>query len=320
MDGNITYLCVHHFTIGGLPLQFFSIPFGVLVLFQNLLTIIIIHRTPKLHTHANIVLASIACGDIYLALVYIGDGIIYLPGVRNTMRPNPFLEASTCGAGYSSLLLSVSQLGFIAVDRYIHIVNPLYYIAHITKRRVYTIIACFWIVGLVYGIIPVIMYRSTSNDNICLIARPPFEYIVVPVVLYHVEIVLMFVCYFRIARLAFQRKKASHARQLGLNGDTLNRENFNHSRVAAWKSVTFFATMCGIFVVCTYPAVLAILISSVDSFPLSVFMPLMFLFLIHSVLNFFVYFNMNKDFCQGFKKIIADIQHKFMKTNTRNGN
>ncbi|CAG5119936.1 unnamed protein product [Candidula unifasciata] len=299
--------------VNGFPTPYISLPFSIVLLIQNLLTIIIIRRTPKLHTHANIVVASIAGGDIYLALVCITSGIVYLPGVRNTKLNNALLEASMCGAGYSSLLLSVSQLGLIAIDRYTYIVYPLYYMARITKRRIYKTIACFWLVGIVYGLVPLFVYRNASDYNICLITRPPFEYIAVPIVLYQVEVILIFVCYFIIARLAFQRKKASRVRQLGFNGGISSREAFITGRTAAWRSVKFFATMYGIFFACTYPAVLAILINSVDSFPLSVFVPLMFLFFMHSMFNFFAYLNMNKDFCLGFK-------HLFMRKIRNNRN
>lgn len=175
MVGNRTYTCAHNSAADELTLAYISVPIGDFVVTQNVLSIVIIRRSPKLHTNANIVVASIACGDIYLSLVYAVDGILYLPGVVDPLWNHAVLDACICGAGYSSLLLSVSQLGLIAVDRYIHIAHPLYYMAHVTRPRVYATIALFWLVALVYGLIPIFVYRDTSSYTKCLIVSPPLN-------------------------------------------------------------------------------------------------------------------------------------------------
>ena len=57
-----------------------------------------------------------------------------------------------CAMNYCLIVVSMMTLGFISIDRFVHIVYPLQYLEIITVRRIRIMIAWTWIQGLIIGI------------------------------------------------------------------------------------------------------------------------------------------------------------------------
>jgi len=56
-----------------------------------------------------------------------------------------------CAMNYCLIVVSMMTLGFVSVDRFIHIVYPLHYINIVTATRVRITIIWTWIQGLIIG-------------------------------------------------------------------------------------------------------------------------------------------------------------------------
>ncbi|XP_065121572.1 trace amine-associated receptor 13c-like [Paramisgurnus dabryanus] len=138
---------------------FFSL-LSVWTVFLNLLVIISISHFKKLHTPTNMLILSLAVADLLVGLI-----IMPLEAIR-------LIE--TCwyfGDNFCRLFLiimgllistSLSNLVFIAVDRYVAVCHPLLYPQKITTTKTIIIICVSWFYSSAYNIAAVI---TTSQSK-----------------------------------------------------------------------------------------------------------------------------------------------------------
>ncbi|CAG5119123.1 unnamed protein product [Candidula unifasciata] len=162
MSDNFTSVCVQDFKHYAVPFSISWTALSVLVIAQSLLITFIIWRSPTLHTNTNMLVLSVTASDIFWAVSCIINATLNTALSNNMVANAVLLDTFLMGVSYSSLMLSMNQLGVIAADRYINIVHPFFYIKHITRRRVVTIIICYWILAIVYGAIPLLVYGDTN--------------------------------------------------------------------------------------------------------------------------------------------------------------
>ncbi|CAG5123688.1 unnamed protein product, partial [Candidula unifasciata] len=152
MKINFTSACADD--VNELAINISWIILSMLVIVQSLLIIFIIWRSPKLHTNTNMLIVSVSAGDIFFAVSCEINATLGLLFSSNIVAELVLMDTFMMGALFSTLMLSMNQMGVIAADRYINIVHPFFYIKHVTKRRVLLNIICYWILALVYGAIP----------------------------------------------------------------------------------------------------------------------------------------------------------------------
>jgi hypothetical protein len=164
MNTNFTSMCAE-INIGSVfSVGYFAVPCGAFVLCQNLITILTIWRWPKLHTNANIFIVSVSLTDILLSLSYSINHLVHI-----TLFSSVFFMFATL---YSNALLSMNQMGTIAVDRYIYIAHLFFYMKNITKKRVIITLACVWGMSLVFLITPLFVYTDVKYHNRCINLNP----------------------------------------------------------------------------------------------------------------------------------------------------
>lgn len=274
---------------------------GCCVIFLLITVIVTICRTTALHNNTNFLLASINVSDLLNAITLILYSSAYIPSLRkyidNKYILDLFVLAMSCSGYYSAVI----HLTVIAIDRYLYILKPFYYIKHMNKSQITKILFAVWIFTLVLFITPIVFFRNDKYHRKCIITNPPVEYYFTGVAIGCVCFIVVCVCYFRIACVAFQRKKARNSRrqqQETANDAVLSRIN----RKAAMKSVKFFVAMFGTYFFCFIPSLIITLLNILSvKKPAYISILSVLGFYVHIIINLFIYLNMSKDFRLGMK-------------------
>lgn len=307
MANNKTSQCVPDYLLNGFYMGYVVIPLCFVGMCLNILSIVTIRSNRKLHTNANMVIVSVAAADILLNLGYIGNLLLHFPSLNKRLLNAFIVDTVFLGVTYASVMLSVTQMGVIAVDRYIYIAHPFYYRKHFTNIYFYVIIVCFWLVAIPYAMLPMFVYTGSVYHQQCILRHPPKEYFYPLAVFYQITCVVIVYFYLKIAILAFRRKRASRPRHVTGN-DVVNVNALPNNRSSAFKSVKFFAIVCGVYICFTSPGCLAILFSNTYYIPRFLYAFCMYFYFIHSIVNFFVFLNMNKDFLRGVEKTFVNVR------------
>ncbi|XP_051973777.1 trace amine-associated receptor 13c-like [Xyrauchen texanus] len=118
--------------------------------FLNLLVIISISHFKKLHTPTNLLILSLAVADMLVGLI-----VMPMDGIR-LIETCWYFGDTACGLfliTISSLLsVSLCNLVFIAVDRYMAVCHPLLYPQKITTTKTVLIICHGWCCSIMYNI------------------------------------------------------------------------------------------------------------------------------------------------------------------------
>jgi hypothetical protein len=213
------------------------------------------------------------------------------------------------GACYSSVLLTTVHMGLFALDRYFQIVHPFFYRNFATKRRAIVTLTSVWISGIIYTIIPLILYSYDEFIGKCTILNPPLVYYSLGVGVYLVVLIIVFLCYFKIALVAFNHKKAANARRLQTSEAAVGIP-LRNNRLVALRSVKFFVLMFGVYFVCSFPPVVSTGISEVYNMPPVGQTMFIFLMPLHSIVNFFIYVTFSNDFSRVLRLKISALRQK----------
>lgn len=284
----------------GVPLFVVGIAISVSVICVSLLIIVTIWKTPALHSNTNFFIASVAVSAMLLAVTFVVCAFTYYCGLGLHVRQWELFETFILGTIYSMNTSTALHLTIMAIDRYMCIFNPFYYIKHMTRKRTFTLILFTWSISLLNFTIALIFYRGKHFHTQCVFLHPPVEYFSILTTLGLISFGVASACYIRIARLAFERKRAMNSRRA---------QNYSSNNIieangkAAVKSIQFCVAMFGTIGVCYFPY-LVIITMSLLSYNVSnyVFIPSLYLMHIHSLVEFAIYLKQNKDFCVGVQK------------------
>lgn len=197
-------------------------------------------------------------------------------------------------------------MGILSIERYLRISYPFLYIRCMPRQRIFKILLCAWVAALVNTIIPVIFYRHEKYHTNCINTHPPLVYFSVNAAIVLVTIIIIVFCYSKIAYLAIKHNKSANARRLQArceNGDNINRKHWT----TLLKSIKFCAIMCGIYFACAVPAVVTLSVGFSHVILEFLTRITVYIFSLHSLLNFFVSCRMNRDFFQALKKMFRDV-------------
>ncbi|CAG5121083.1 unnamed protein product [Candidula unifasciata] len=291
---NETHACVIHSNFG-MYIVFITLIISSLSIIECMVVIFVTWFTVTLHSNTNILVASLAVNDLLLAIAFMGNQVSVVPGFLLPSVKSKLFMSLIYGVSSGSTKLSIMHMMVIAVDRYIQIAHPFYYMKAMTKKKIYVILICLWITCLIFIIIPVTIFYNDKYYRECIILHQPLAYSVVGVAMYFISLIMIFFCYFKIAHVAFKHKQSAISRRLGCNlaqSETEQRENMK----AALRSVKYLALMFGVFFVATCPPFLLTSLGYRYSFSENVYLGLFSLVPIHSVINFLIYGYMNQEF------------------------
>lgn len=284
-------------------LQFYiGIILSLCVFIPNILTIVTIWRTLKLHTNTNIFTISLAFIDLLTGISGLVQSIFYSPLLKQSSINDYIFSTITLGISYSSVVLSCTHIAIAAIDRYICITHPFYYIVNVTKASLLRKLTVIWLIGFVYLILPSFLYTGEIHHRKCILVQPPSEYYIASLVIGSLNYIIVFVCYSKIARVAFRHNKAANKRRLRV-GNVSKAMRLEISYKTSMKSIKFFVVCFGTYFIFTFPPALATGLLLL-SYPI----PDYILYLMfgasqmHSVSNFFIHIHMCKDFSEAVKK------------------
>lgn len=285
-----------------LAATYISSVFSCCVMFVCLLTIATIWRTVELHNNINYFIVSFAVCSMLLSLISTAVPAFYALNFGGYTDGENILETVILGVSYSPIFSSVLHLTAMAIDRFVYVLKPLYYITNMTRKYMTVILLIIWVSTIIYSITPITVYRNRSINTKCIFVMP-LEFYVVCLVMDVICYITIFGCYFRIAYVAFQREKARTARKQQSNvPHQVNIVATNWK--AAVKSIKFFAAMFGIFCVCYTPLVITTLMTHLFlNVPIYIVIPSHYIFQIHPALNCILNYNMNSHFRFGVKKL-----------------
>ncbi|XP_033126786.1 octopamine receptor beta-2R-like [Anneissia japonica] len=132
----------------------------------NALVFLTVYSIPSLHTVSNVLLASLSCSDFLSAVI--GAPLAIYVNINSGVT---FRDTSLKGDVfyiplYISCPVSVWHLFFISLDRYFAISYPYKYQMHATIQRVFYFIILSWVLGIVWGIVP--LFGGLEIDEDCL--------------------------------------------------------------------------------------------------------------------------------------------------------
>ncbi|CAG5119128.1 unnamed protein product, partial [Candidula unifasciata] len=180
---------------------------------ESLLVVCVIWFTERLQRNTDILVASLAINDLILGFAFTSNQILTVPlGVVYPIDTK-LLSCIVSGLSSGTTNLSMMHMGMIAIDRYIQIAYPFYYMKAMTKTRTYSILLVLWIVNFIFFIIPPTVYNNDQYHKRCILLHQPIVYYSAGFTTYVTSLVLVFVCYLKIAHVAFRHKKASESRR-----------------------------------------------------------------------------------------------------------
>ncbi|XP_056323520.1 trace amine-associated receptor 13c-like [Danio aesculapii] len=138
---------------------------SVFAVFLNLLVIISISHFRQLHTPTNMIVLSLAVADLIVGMI-----VIPLMGIR-FIESCWYFGETFCSVfsfiAYTVVSVSLGNLVFVSVDRYIAVSDPLRYTVRVTTDRIVICIVINWLCCCVYSVIMLYntMFYPETHDG-----------------------------------------------------------------------------------------------------------------------------------------------------------
>lgn len=261
----------------------------------NSLVLYIFIKKLKLKSNTNKFIVSLAVADLFTGTAA-GIQIFYFffPSISQDMMLC-FLRYQLIGF---TTLVSQMTVTFTTCDRYIAICHPHKYVSIMTTKTTICLCIVLWIVPLIYHILPFIGLNKWQEGNPCLylILYPRSYYLVSTVVIYLFSIAsfMMYICILKVAWRYYSRIKPAEA----TTGTAATKHKTMERDVRGAKLtgiVTLAFTICWIPYL-TFPFQKGIGIDDTSGTTFNVANWLVFLGLLNSIVNPFIYAWKRRDF------------------------
>lgn len=262
-----------------------------LAIFGNVLVISAFYKYQKLRNVTNYFVVSLALSDIFISTFSIPLWAVHVltgpdPKWEN-IHPSAFIiwgvSDIICG------LTSIFNLTCISVERYICISSPLHYYQRMRGRRAIIIIVFIWIIAVLLA-----AARAIFRHTLII-----FE-VMYTVIGFFIPLLIMVVMYSMIFRVALKQVKKI---DIPINGTTKKFRLRKEIKAAKTLGIVISA-----FIVCWSPFFVlnfyAICHSCYLSLPFDIIIAAKWFHYVNSVLNPLIYARMNKDFRDGFTRIL----------------
>ena len=185
---------------------------GVALFLENSLLIFVIASNKSLYTNTNILVASLAVTDLVVGIQCCLIGLTGLSvGIRSLLAT---INSDLHAFDMLMLSISVSLVGVsllhvfcLAVDRYLFVLWPFHYRQCVTRSRVLAVAAAIWILGLVYTLLPLVLYHDTRHRQTCILSEIPSSFGYVPVgCVYLICLVVVTYCTTGLVKIARQHR------------------------------------------------------------------------------------------------------------------
>ncbi|BFZ18853.1 hypothetical protein BsWGS_21892 [Bradybaena similaris] len=285
-------------------LNIFYIVGGVIIVIENVLMAVVIIRTPRLHSMANIFVTSLAVADAIVGFINVLTGVFFI-----IVTPGDWIFIKVITAFYvcymGSTMGAYLHITIIAIDRYLYIVHPFVYFKYVNQRLAVTVLLALWILMSVYMLTvaiiltekPVCFVNDFMHLNIAYIDRCISMFI----------LSVTFLAYFRIAALSLKHRQSIASVNVAVLSSSANASQQENVRTGLsgdswrhkWTTMRFYLVMTGSIAVMIFPMTICTFISGfdvkIDDNVLNVFYLLPTL---QSGFNVFINIFLNSDFKQ----------------------
>ncbi|XP_046342695.1 alpha-2Db adrenergic receptor-like [Haliotis rufescens] len=163
---------------------------------------------------SNMFIVNLSITDLTSAVVVLGSALVAMSTDRWPMG-QAWCDI-VCYVNYCMIIVSMLNLCFISVDRYIAIVHSLHYNLLMTRRKVFLMIAYSWFQGSMFGCVPVI-FRWVKYDYweaICAIQwhkqrEKALYYVIIAFIMcFLVPGLILIICYCQILKTIKTKQQA----------------------------------------------------------------------------------------------------------------
>ncbi|XP_071106598.1 adenosine receptor A3-like [Haliotis cracherodii] len=283
---------------------------SVVIIGGNVLTILAVKRTPRLHTVPNIYVVSLAFADLIVGIVLPLYAVKMFPGMEDLYNHNKYLCLSHPVVLIVSAGCSMVSMVQISVDRLIYIVYPLRYEYIATARRARIVIGTTWAVCLFYGTLPLYYNRWDGVKPCDVFNILHTEYQI------HGQVTIFCVCCLVAgASYGYIFKISHHQRKAML--DVTRQSIETDTRVVMstfkreWPMIKMFFLVFGVFFVCWFPSMVGIVLGNTVGISMTAMNLIVALCLFNSGMNFFIYGMKNKDFYRAYRRMLCSERFRY---------
>ncbi|CAL1546125.1 unnamed protein product, partial [Lymnaea stagnalis] len=270
-----------------------SLLMSLFITFVNILTIVVIRRTPFLRTLSNMYVTSLAASDLVVGLGLIPLSLFYIPSLRDRLFDrNIHFCAFIFGLNLGVSIVSSITMTLIATDRYIYILRPYAYKRVVTRRYVLVLVCLTWVFGVLYGLLPQLIHNDAAGVPKCdiTLVMPVGYLFYTNLTIYSILIVLDFVLYTQILYTAYRQRRIIDAAAPVVSEPPSRKGNLR------LKSIKFFLTVFGVYFMCLTPTVVCMGVDYYSPVPRFLYNTFNLLALMNSGINFVIYILLNVKF------------------------
>lgn len=271
----------------------------LLNLIGNPIIILVIYKTPAMHSFTHYLFVNLAASDVALGISSIVSFV-----VRETLKEgatNFPLDwicklVHTCPVPAISMVVSSYTLSAITCERFYHISQP--FNARVAHRNTKLIVSLIWFVAIVL-VVPVMVYTTFDQEkHFCHIAVPHLAVYVIfiTILAFLFPLSLMFYCYYRTVLVLWFSEPQASSNHIPANSIILRKHR---------KKVTkFLGIVISSFIVCSVPVAAILIARRYTIVPNTLFFSSILLAMFSSSINPVIFMLQNSQFRDGLKTLV----------------
>ncbi|XP_058249094.1 trace amine-associated receptor 13c-like [Hemibagrus wyckioides] len=255
----------------------------------NLLVIISVLHFKQLHTPTNMLVLSLAVTDFLVGAFVMPSMLIW------TIKSCWIFGRDFCTIFWSTssflIIISIYNIALIAVDRYLALSNPFFYMNRVSVRITCVVIVFHWCVMIVY--ILAFMYCngyftiSVICPRECFIVLDEVWSVIDLVVSFIFPLSVIIILYTRVFVIA--KKHATAIRELNNHTRPKTQKITSHSMKSERKAAKVLGSLVSVFLMCLLPYFIYSLLGDFNELQTETFQKIIIILYLNSTINPVIY-------------------------------